>query len=189
MEIVQSDVYLGDVISADGSNTANIKARVSKGNGILSQIRNYLETVSFGAHYFKIALLLRESLLLNGMLTNCDSWYGLSESEISDLESLDLAFFRTLFELPQTVPIVSFILETGSFSISTMIIVRIVIYLYYLLKFEDTELQSKFFYSQWENQVTSDWTTEVKRNLVELDSQQLIYLCTIANHVDKLATA
>ena len=112
------------MISADGSNTANIKARVSKGNGILSQIRNYLETVSLGAHYFKIALLLRESLLLNGILTNCDSWYGLSESEISDLESLDLAFFRMLFEVPQTVPTVSLFLETGSFSISTIIKVR-----------------------------------------------------------------
>ena len=143
---VQSDVYLGDVILADGSNTANIKARVSTGNGILSQIRNYLETVSFGAHYFKIALIL-----LNGILTNCDSWYGLSESEISDLESLDLAFFRMLFEVPQTVPTVSLFLETGSFSISTIIKVRRVIHLHYLFKLEDTEMLSKFFYIQWDN--------------------------------------
>ena len=71
MECVQSDTYLGDVLTNDGTNTANIKARISKGNGILSRIRDYLETVSFGAHYFKIALLLRESLLLNGILTNC----------------------------------------------------------------------------------------------------------------------
>ena len=149
METVQSDVYLGDMISADGSNTANIKARVSKGNGILSQIRNYLETVSFGAHYFKIALLLRESLLLNGILTNCDSWYGLTESEILDLESLDLAFFRMLFEVPQTVPTVSLFLETGSYSIRTIIKVRRVIYLHYLLKLEDSEMLSKFFYTQW----------------------------------------
>ena len=93
METVKTYVYLGDVIAADGTNSANIKARISKGNGILSQIRGYLETVSFGAHYFKIALILRESLLLNGILTNCDSWYGLTESELLDLESLDFAFF------------------------------------------------------------------------------------------------
>ena len=28
---------------------------------------------------------------------------------------------------------------------------------------------SKFFYAQWEKPVKSDWTTKVKRNLVELD--------------------
>ena len=67
METVQTDTYLGDVLAADGGNTANIKARISKGNGILSKIRKYLETVSFGAHYFMIALLLRQSLLLNGI--------------------------------------------------------------------------------------------------------------------------
>ena len=70
MESVESDTYLGDVISSEGSNRDNIKARISKGNGILAKIRDYLETVSFGAHYFKIALLLRESLLLNDILTN-----------------------------------------------------------------------------------------------------------------------
>ena len=85
MECVESDVYLGDVISASGSNTQNIKARISRGNGILAQIRKYLETVSFGAHFFKIALLLRESLFLSSILTNSESWYGLTKSEITDL--------------------------------------------------------------------------------------------------------
>ena len=167
MESVQKDVYLGDTISADGTNTANIQARISKGNGILSQIRNYLETMSFGAHYFKIAMLLRESLLLNGILTNCSSWYGLTETDLTGLESLDLAFFRTLFQVPQTVPTVSLFLETGSYSIRTIIKVRRVIYLHYLLKLKNGEMLNKFFYAQWENPVKADWTVEVKKNLIE----------------------
>ena len=71
MQYVQSETYLGDVISSDGTNTLNIKKRISKGNGILAQLKGILDTVSFGVHYFKIALLLRESILLNGVLTNC----------------------------------------------------------------------------------------------------------------------
>ena len=145
MECVDKDVYLGDWISSDGTNTATIKARVSKGNGILSQIRDYLETVSFGKHYFKTALLLRESLLLNGILTNCSSWYGLTET---DLESLDLAFFRNIFEVPHTVPSVSLFLETGSYSIRTIIKVRRIIYLHYLVKLEQSEMLSEFFFAQ-----------------------------------------
>ena len=76
MECVQSDTYLGDVISSDSSNTENIRTMISKGNGILVQIRNILETVSLGKHYFKIALFLRESLLIIGTLNNSEVLYG-----------------------------------------------------------------------------------------------------------------
>ena len=80
MENVSSDTYLGDIISSDGSNKANIMKRISKGNGIVSQIRSILERVSLGAHYFKIAMLLRESMLLNGILSSSESWYGLQKN-------------------------------------------------------------------------------------------------------------
>ena len=124
MKCVDSDTYLGDVIAADGSNTENIKTRVSKGNGILAKIKSILETVSFESHYFKIALLLRESMLLNGILTKCESWYGLKETEISELESVDLDFFRSLFKVPFTVPTAGLFLETGSYRIGTIIKAR-----------------------------------------------------------------
>ena len=42
MENVQFDTYLGDIISSDGKNTLNIRNRVSRGNGIVSQIMNIL---------------------------------------------------------------------------------------------------------------------------------------------------
>ena len=117
MQVVSKDKYLGDIISNDGTNTENIRARVSKGMGILSKIKSILESVSFGSHYFKIALLLRESLLLNGILTNSESWYGLSKSEISQLEKVNLEFFRSLFNVPGTVPTAGIYLETGCYRI------------------------------------------------------------------------
>ena len=49
MECVKSDTYLGDIISFDGSNTENIRKRISKGTGIISKIRNILECVSLGS--------------------------------------------------------------------------------------------------------------------------------------------
>ena len=70
MEKVSEDTYLGDVISDDGKNMKNIKKRISKGLGIISEIMNILEKVTLGKHYFTTAVLLRESLFLNGILTN-----------------------------------------------------------------------------------------------------------------------
>jgi hypothetical protein len=75
MEKVNSDTYLGDVLSNDGKNELNIEAGVSKGLRIVSQIMDILKCVSFGTHYFEIAATLRESILLNEMITNCEIWY------------------------------------------------------------------------------------------------------------------
>ena len=167
MEMVKSDTYLGDVIASDGSDTENLRTRILKGKGILAQIRNILETVSLGAQYFKIALLLRESLLINGTLTNCEVWYGLKKEEILEFENLDQIFFRTIFEVPHTVPTVSLYLETGSLSFGTIIKVRRLNFLHYLLKSNKSEMLYKFFIAQWNNPVKSDWTLEAKSNLVE----------------------
>ena len=72
MESVEYDDYLGDVISGDGRNTRTIKKRVSKGMGIISQITNLLDSITLGQVYTEIALLLRESIFTNGILTNAE---------------------------------------------------------------------------------------------------------------------
>ena len=72
METVTEDLYLGDVISGDGKNKKNIEKRISKGLGIISQIMNLLEVICFGHYYIEIALLLRESMFINGILNNSE---------------------------------------------------------------------------------------------------------------------
>ena len=103
MECVDSDTYLGDVIASDGTNTLNIRKRISKGNGVISKIVNILESVSLGEHYFKIALLLRESLLLNAILSRLKG---------------KLRNWKVLM----SVPSVSLFLETGCISIGSSIL-------------------------------------------------------------------
>ena len=73
MEKVLNDKYLGDILSSDGSNTANLKERIGKGLGCISDIMSILDTISFGSHYFRIFTLLREAKFLNAILTNAES--------------------------------------------------------------------------------------------------------------------
>ena len=75
MEKVMQDTYLGDIVSSDGRNKANIKDRVGKGIGKMNEILNTLESVSFGVQYFKIFNLLREAMFINGTLTKVEVWY------------------------------------------------------------------------------------------------------------------
>ena len=65
-----SDTYLGVIISGDGTNKLNIENRVSRGLGKIAQIMGMIEKISLGKHFFKIALLLRESIFLSSILTN-----------------------------------------------------------------------------------------------------------------------
>ena len=48
MEEVDHDTYLGYFVSGDGKNTKNVKKRISKGLGIISDIMNIFKTVTFG---------------------------------------------------------------------------------------------------------------------------------------------
>ena len=60
MEQVGKDTYLGDIISENGSNTANILSRVLKGVGFLAKIKSILECVSFWSHYFTSFIIERK---------------------------------------------------------------------------------------------------------------------------------
>ena len=86
MSHVTEDTYLGEVISNYGRNTKNINNIIGEGLGKINEILNMFEKVSLGQEYFKIALLLRETLFLNSILTNADIWYGLEKADIKRLE-------------------------------------------------------------------------------------------------------
>ena len=149
MKAVKSDTYLGDIISNDGKNTENIRNRVSKGIGIVTQISNIMEAANFGEHYFEIALLLRDSMLINGILTNADVWYNLLKSEVKELEDVDKLLLRKLLNVPETTPKDAFFLELGILPIGIIIKARRVNYLHYLLTRDTSEMIVKLFYTQW----------------------------------------
>ena len=167
-EQVPEAVYLGDILRADGKNTSNVKSRVTKGIGIVTEIMDMLNSVSFGHKYFEIAVTLREARLINGILTNCDVWYSLKKTEIEELEEVDRMLLRRILACPDSTCIESLYLELGLIPIHIMLKARRVIYLHYLATLDQNEMLHKVFISQWKYPVKDDWTEEAKANLEEL---------------------
>ena len=161
--------YLGDIITADGKNTKNIQNRISKGLGQINQIFSILESMSFGTYTFEIALLLRNSLLLNGILTNSEVWYCISKSELDNLENLDKIFFMKLFGAPRTTPAAAFYLESGVIPLSIVIQVRRLMYLHNILLRPRTEVLYKVFLVQWHYPTAGDWVEQVKKDMIDLN--------------------
>ena len=166
------DKYLGDMISADGKIYKNIESRVSKGLGIVTEVMNMLEKVTLGSHYFRTAILLRESRFLNGILTNAESWYGLSSTQISQLESVDRLLIRKILGTPVSTPIEALYLELGIMSIGTIIKARRINFLHYLLTRNESEMVYKVFCAQWNRPVRNDWTVTVRQDLKDFNIEE-----------------
>ena len=94
---------------------------------------NLMEMVNFGDHYFEIGMLLRESMLINGILTNSEVWYNLLKVEIKELEDIDKLLLRRLLQVPESTPGEAYFLELGILPIEVIIKARRINYLYYLL--------------------------------------------------------
>ena len=167
MEKVSFDKYLGDLISADGSNDKNIQARKEKGFGIIKQIMTILHDYSFGPHYFEVAVVFRNAMLINAILCNSGVWYHLTEANLSDLERVDESLLRMILETGAKTPIAMLYLELGIQPIRFIIMSRRVMYLHYLLSSKGT-LLLKFFMAQVENPCKGDWAGTVIKDLQQL---------------------
>ena len=168
MEKVTHDNYLGDIISADGKNTLNIKSRVAKGLGIITQITNLLSHINLGEFYVEIIVLLRESMFINGILTNAEVWYNLNKDDIKALEDLDLVLLRKVMKVPYTTPKEAYYLELGILSIGTIIKMRRVKYVHYILNRSKDDMLYRFFLTQLQYPTPGDWTEQVKQDFEDL---------------------
>ena len=113
MEESDSEKYSGDLISSNGRNEKNIEARKSKGTGIINQIMAKLESIVYGPFYFEVAMIFRSLHLINGILTNVEAGYDLTNTEVESLEKFDKQLIRTILECPCTTPREMLYLELG----------------------------------------------------------------------------
>ena len=169
MEEVTEDTYLGDIISSDGKNTKNIESRISKGIGKITEIIHLLEMISLGEHYMEIAILFRETIFLNGILTNAEIWYSFTEAEIKEFENLDKKLLRKILQVPISTPQEALYLELGILPIGVIVKARRINYLHYLVHRNKSEMLYSFFITQWNNPSRGDWTETVKADLADFN--------------------
>ena len=166
---VESEKYLGDILCFEGKNKKNILFRRNKGIGIVKQIMTMLETTCFGPHVFEVSLLFRKSFLINSILTNSESWYGIKNEELELLEQVDEMLLRKILEVGKSCPKEMLYLETGSWPIRFIIMSRRLMFLHYVLNEDSKSLIYKFLQAQINDPVKNDWIHTVKEDLEELE--------------------
>ena len=169
IEDKSEEKYLGDVISTNGKNIKNIKARVSKGKGIVNRILTILEGIPLGNFYFEVAILLRSSLLVSSVLCNAEAWYNLTKSELNLLETIDVLFLRNLLRAPKCTPTEMLYLELGCIPFSQLIMKRRILFLHYILNQDKNSLLHKFLEAQIRSKKKKDWIAQVQGDLDKLN--------------------
>ena len=86
MHTTSSEKYLGDILANDGRIEENLKLRNSKGIGIKNQIIGLLREISFGEFFFEMAMLFRNSQLINGTMYNMEALHGIKKKHIDTIE-------------------------------------------------------------------------------------------------------
>ena len=161
--------YLGDVICSDGRNLKNVHNRTRKGIGLMCQIIKMIHTISLGSYTVEIFLLLRNSLFINGMLTNAEVWFDLKKSELEQIDKTDRTLLQKVFQMSSTTPAVSLYLELGILPLSILIKVRRVIYLHNILSSKRDGMLFKVFTVQWHFPSKGDWVLQVKTDLEDFE--------------------
>ena len=169
MENKQEEKYLGDIISHDGRNIKNIKARVNKGTGIVNNIMTKLEGIPFGKYYFEVAIILRNSLLVSSMIFNSESWYNVTNAELDLLETVDLMLMRNILKAPKSTPKEMLYLELGCVPFRDLIRKRRLSFLHYILNENSKSLIHRFLMVQLKGRNKKDWVSTVLTDLEELD--------------------
>ena len=73
--------YLGDIVSDNGKQNANIVERISKGNGIYANILVLMKDIPLGKRRFEVGIELRNAWFVNSILYNSESWQRLRKSD------------------------------------------------------------------------------------------------------------
>ena len=120
---------------------------------------------SFGPFLIEKAVLLRNSMLVNGTLTNAEIWYTFSKSEIHEFEKLDKLLFSKILKLPESTANESFFLELGFLPIEAIVKARRINYLQSILQRDKGSMLYTFFVTHWNNPTRGDWTLEVTQDL------------------------
>ena len=177
MEEKEDEKYLGDLISTDGRNLKNVRARIAKGKGIINRIFNILEILPLGKHYFEVGMILRDTLLISSVLYNAEAWYNMTNAELDLLETIDLIFLRKLLKAPKNTPKEMLFLELGCIPFRKIIMEKRISFLHYILNQDINSIIFKFFKTQMEKRTKRDWVSTVIKDLelmgIKLEMEQI----------------
>ena len=172
MENSVKEKYLGDYITKTGTTKATIEERKSKGYAIVADIMAILKDIPLGEHKMEIGLMLRQAMLINGILFNSEAWHDVSVEDIKVLETIDEHLLRSLVQGHSKAPLEFLYLEAGAIPIRFIVSCRRLLYLQTILKRPDNELTKRILMAQNNSPSPGDFVNLFLEDVKNIDEQE-----------------
>jgi hypothetical protein len=159
---VACEKYLGDEVHKSATNKSNVEDRTAKGFGIVNHILAMVKEVPLGWRRVKAGLILRQAMLINGILFNTEAWHGVKKSDIEAFEKIDESLLRGLVKGHSKGPLAALYGDLGQIPIRFIWASRSILYLQTLLKRDSEELTNKVLTAQEKNPLKGDFSEIVE---------------------------
>ena len=113
MEQVSQTKYLGQIISNQNNNKANISEIKNKSIGICNKIFTHLESLHLGKYYFECGIIFLNSMLRGSILYSVETYYNLKEDEIRTIEKIEESYMRNLLRTKNGCNLALLYIELG----------------------------------------------------------------------------
>ena len=146
----ENQKYLGFLLSSKGDNMKNIASVKNKSIGIIRKLFAKLESLKLRKYFFECAIIFLNVMLRSSILYASETYYGLSEFQIRQIERIEESFLRKMFKTSRGCPISQLYLESGHIPARFQIIKNRLLFFKYILSQDSKSLINKFLKLQLE---------------------------------------
>ena len=133
VNISHSTKHLGDIISTTGSNNLLINDRTKKGKGIIISALSICNDITLGHFYIKAVLFVYKPIFLSTVLFNSQAWSNITTTQLLQLQTVQLKYFKRTMQVPNSCPNAFTFLELGILPIKYEIHKRQLMFLHHLV--------------------------------------------------------
>ena len=156
-----------------------------------------LDEVDMGANRLEAGLLLREAILLSGLLYSAEAWSNVTEKQLARLEVVDTTLLKKLAGGHSKSATEFVHLETGTWKLRHHLTYLRLLYHHHILTREDSETIKKIYLKKKEESANGDWIKLLEKDFLfiecEMDEETIAatpketYKKNIKNMINKSA--
>ena len=123
----------------------------------------------YGRHYFKAFRLMREGLLLGGLLNNVESWININQKDLEALEKPDVISMRKVLSSSGNPCKTFMMLELGILPVKFVIMKKRLQFLHYILNENTTSMIRQVFSALEKDSRKGDFISLTNEDKINLD--------------------
>ena len=169
IKTVENHLYLGNIISSNGSNQMTINDRIAKGQGAVRDISHILEGTFFGDFYFEALRIMSNSMVISVLTHNIEVLMNLTKTDIKRLEKIYQLLLQKALITSSKVSRCLVLLELGLMSLEFILKQKRIMFLFHLLSSEDNLISREIIKCQIESPKAGDWLVTVQQDLRDIE--------------------